>query len=212
MSASARAFRFSAESLSSFRRFRLTAGKSCAAQSRYPADDHDPTGRFCAPDRARDPLGGAMADLKLAQLPDRTPVKLTIAVMPDLHQALADYAALYAKARGRDEPVVELIPAMFGAFLEGGRAIAWEPWPGTRVVTSRCPTTWSSSRKSRWGRPARSTSERSRNGWWATNCLSLSDVVVFVRPQGRAAIAFDADFTNGAFRPSALHAKSSAGP
>lgn len=65
-----------------------------------------------------------MADLKLAKLPDRTPVKLTIALMPDLHQALIDYAALYAEAYGRGEPVVELIPAMLGAFLEGDRAFA----------------------------------------------------------------------------------------
>ena len=65
-----------------------------------------------------------MADLKLAKLPDRTPIKLTIGLMPDLHQALIDYAALYAQAYGREEPVVELIPAMLGAFLEGDRAFA----------------------------------------------------------------------------------------
>ena len=65
-----------------------------------------------------------MADLKLAKLPDRTPIKLTINVMPDLHQALNDYAALYAEAYGREEPVVELIPAMLNAFLEGDRAFA----------------------------------------------------------------------------------------
>jgi hypothetical protein len=62
-----------------------------------------------------------MADLKLAQLPDRTPIKLGIAVMPDLHQALAEYAALYATTYGREEPVAELIPAMLAAFLESDR-------------------------------------------------------------------------------------------
>ena len=46
-----------------------------------------------------------MTDLKLPQLSDRNPVKLSIAVMPDLHQALIDYAALYATTYGRDEPV-----------------------------------------------------------------------------------------------------------
>jgi len=65
-----------------------------------------------------------MVDLKLAKLPDRTPIKLSIAVMPDLHQALMDYAALYAQAYGREEPVIELIPAMLSAFLEGDRAFA----------------------------------------------------------------------------------------
>jgi hypothetical protein len=63
-----------------------------------------------------------MADLKLPQLPDRTPIKLTIAIMPDLNQALADYAALYARTYGRDEPVTELIPAMLRAFLDSDRA------------------------------------------------------------------------------------------
>lgn len=65
-----------------------------------------------------------MADIKLPQLPDRTPLKLTISVMPDLHQALTEYAALYARAYGRDEPIVELIPAMLGAFLDSDRGFS----------------------------------------------------------------------------------------
>lgn len=63
-----------------------------------------------------------MADLKLGQLPDRNPVKLSISVMPDLHQSLVEYAALYAQAYGQEEPVTELIPAMLAAFLESDRA------------------------------------------------------------------------------------------
>jgi hypothetical protein len=63
-----------------------------------------------------------MPDIKLAQLRDRTPVKLSISVMPDLNQALNDYAAFYAQAYGREEPVVDLIPAMLVAFLESDRA------------------------------------------------------------------------------------------
>lgn len=63
-----------------------------------------------------------MAELRLGKLPDRTPVKLAIQVMPDLHQALTDYAALYAQAYGREEAVAELIPAMLAAFLDGDRA------------------------------------------------------------------------------------------
>jgi hypothetical protein len=65
-----------------------------------------------------------VVDLKLAQLPDRNPVKLSILVMPDLHQSLVEYAALYTQAYGRDEPVTELIPAMLAAFLESDRAFA----------------------------------------------------------------------------------------
>jgi hypothetical protein len=65
-----------------------------------------------------------VADLKLPRLPDRTPVKLAISVSPDLHQALDEYAALYAETYGRKEPVAELIPAMLTAFLESDRAFA----------------------------------------------------------------------------------------
>lgn len=62
-----------------------------------------------------------MADLKLAKLPDRTPVKLSITITPDLQNALQQYAALYAEAYGTEEPIVELIPAMLAAFLESDR-------------------------------------------------------------------------------------------
>ena len=62
-----------------------------------------------------------MADLKLPRLPDRTPVKLAISVLPDLHRALTDYAAMYAEAYGREETIGELIPAMLAAFLESDR-------------------------------------------------------------------------------------------
>ncbi len=62
-----------------------------------------------------------MAELKLGKLPERTPVKLTISVAPDLHQTLTDYAALYSKAYGREEPMAELIPAMLKAFIESDR-------------------------------------------------------------------------------------------
>jgi hypothetical protein len=65
-----------------------------------------------------------MADLKLAKLPDRTPVKLTITITPDLQNALKAYAAIYAEAYGSDEPVAELIPAMLMAFLESDRGFA----------------------------------------------------------------------------------------
>lgn len=65
-----------------------------------------------------------MADLKLPRIPDRTPVKLTISVLPHLHQAIVEYAALYSQTYGREEPITELIPAMLEAFLEGDRVFA----------------------------------------------------------------------------------------
>lgn len=62
-----------------------------------------------------------MAELKLARIPDRTPVKLTITMLPDLHQALQDYARIYAETYGREEPIAELIPAILSTFLESDR-------------------------------------------------------------------------------------------
>lgn len=55
--------------------------------------------------------------LKLAQLPDRIPVKLTITLQPDLKKALDDYAAMYSRTYGADEPVAELVPFMLESFL-----------------------------------------------------------------------------------------------
>jgi hypothetical protein len=65
-----------------------------------------------------------MPELKLARLPDRTPIKLAITITPDLNEALRDYALLYATTYGVEEPVAELIPAMLSAFLLSDRSFA----------------------------------------------------------------------------------------
>lgn len=65
-----------------------------------------------------------MAELKLSKLPDRTPVKLTISISPQLNQALQDYAAAYKAAYGSVESVGDLIPFMLEAFLESDRSFA----------------------------------------------------------------------------------------
>ena len=62
-----------------------------------------------------------MAELRIAKLPDRTPVKLSIAVMPELHDALHEYAKLYADTYGQADTMVDLIPAMLVAFLDSDR-------------------------------------------------------------------------------------------
>lgn len=62
-----------------------------------------------------------MVDLKLARLPDRTPIKVGIVVLPELHDRLSAYAAAYAATYGANEPVAELIPAMLAAFLDSDR-------------------------------------------------------------------------------------------
>ena len=57
--------------------------------------------------------------LRIAQLPDRTPVKLTLSVDPDLALALEDYAAIYADTYGAEEKPETLVPAMLEMFLAG---------------------------------------------------------------------------------------------
>lgn len=65
-----------------------------------------------------------MPELKLAKLADRTPVKMTISLSPDLHRALTSYVEAYREAYGQPEPLGELIPAMLASFLESDRAFA----------------------------------------------------------------------------------------
>jgi len=65
-----------------------------------------------------------MPELKLAKLPDRTPVKITITVSAELSQALRQYAEVYRTTYGVAESVTELIPFMLDAFLEGDRGFA----------------------------------------------------------------------------------------
>lgn len=63
-----------------------------------------------------------MPGIRLPRLPDRTPVKLTIGLLPEVHQALVAYASFYAGTYGQEEPVSELVPAMLAAFLDADRA------------------------------------------------------------------------------------------
>jgi hypothetical protein len=62
-----------------------------------------------------------VTELRLSRLPDRTPVKMTIMVSPDLAADLTLYAALYERTYGREEPVAELVPAIIRGFLDADR-------------------------------------------------------------------------------------------
>lgn len=62
-----------------------------------------------------------MPDLKLAKLPDRTPVKLNLVLAPSLSADLNAYADLYRERYGSDEPLSELVPAMLAAFIKSDR-------------------------------------------------------------------------------------------
>lgn len=65
-----------------------------------------------------------MPSLRLAKLPERTPVKMTIAIPPDLHRALQAYAALYRQTYGEEEDLPTLIPYMLEQFLATDREFA----------------------------------------------------------------------------------------
>ena len=65
-----------------------------------------------------------MAGLKLSKLPDRTPIKVTISLPPDLFRRLQDYAAAYAETYQSEETVADLVPAMLAAFVESDREFA----------------------------------------------------------------------------------------
>lgn len=65
-----------------------------------------------------------MAELKLAKLPDRTPVKVVINVMPDLSEALKAYADAYEVTYGHRETVSDLIPFMLENFLASDRSFS----------------------------------------------------------------------------------------
>jgi hypothetical protein len=60
-------------------------------------------------------------DLRLAKLPDRTPIKIGIQVLPDLNEDLRRYADLYRQVYGETVAVPDLIPAMLSGFLESDR-------------------------------------------------------------------------------------------
>lgn len=60
--------------------------------------------------------------LRLAKLPERTAVKMSIALPPDLSARLNAYAKLYNEAYGREEPVAELIPYMLAKFIDDDRS------------------------------------------------------------------------------------------
>lgn len=62
--------------------------------------------------------------MKLAKLPDRNPVRLTISVMPDLNSALVAYADAYKATYGEAAGVTDLIPEMLKAFLSSDREFA----------------------------------------------------------------------------------------
>ena len=63
-------------------------------------------------------------ELKLAKLPDRTPVKITVALSPELNKALQNYACVYKETYGEEESVPELIPFILEDYLKSDRSFS----------------------------------------------------------------------------------------
>jgi hypothetical protein len=82
-----------------------------------------------------------MTKLKLAKLPDRTPVKLTVTISPDLSRKLSRYAEMYNQIYGNSEPepVTELVPYMLEGFLANDRDFVRAEKRGRREVGDRAP-------------------------------------------------------------------------
>ena len=55
--------------------------------------------------------------LRIAKLPDLTPVKLTVSLEPEIHRMLEDYARIYSHSYGETVKPAELVPSMISGFL-----------------------------------------------------------------------------------------------
>jgi hypothetical protein len=55
--------------------------------------------------------------LKLPRLRDRSPVRVTISLEPEIATAISDYAEIYRQTYGAEEKPEVLIPAMLEMFL-----------------------------------------------------------------------------------------------
>ena len=60
----------------------------------------------------------AQQTLKVGPLPDRTPIKLSIACEPDLHGDLKAYAEIHAQTYGKPVSVSDLVPSMLRALID----------------------------------------------------------------------------------------------
>ncbi len=62
--------------------------------------------------------------LRIAKLPDRTPIKIGFTVTPDLARSLADYTTLYNKTYGDKAELADLLPSMLESFLASDKVFS----------------------------------------------------------------------------------------
>lgn len=55
--------------------------------------------------------------LRIAKLPDLTPVKMTVSLDREVHEMLEDYAHIYGENYGEAVKPVDLVPSMIAGFL-----------------------------------------------------------------------------------------------
>jgi len=55
--------------------------------------------------------------LRIAKLPNLTPIKMTVSLEPELHKMLEDYAQIYSESYGEAVKPSELVPSMIAGFL-----------------------------------------------------------------------------------------------
>ena len=55
--------------------------------------------------------------LRIAKLPNLTPVKLTVSLEPEIYQMLEDYARIYGDSYGETVKPAQLIPSMIAGFM-----------------------------------------------------------------------------------------------
>ncbi|MFT9015927.1 MAG: DUF2274 domain-containing protein [Acetobacter sp.] len=68
-----------------------------------------------------------MTDLKIRELPDEKPVKMTVALPPDIHRDLLVYAALLSGSGGAMDPE-RLIASMLRQFMMADKGFASARW------------------------------------------------------------------------------------
>ncbi len=59
-----------------------------------------------------------MTGLKIRKIPDRTPVKITLALPPDVHADLLRYAEIYRHEHGSEETPLLLAAHMIAIFMQ----------------------------------------------------------------------------------------------
>lgn len=78
--------------------------------------------------------------LKIGPVANRAPLKITIALAPDIHDALADYARLHAQEFGREVALAELAALMIERFLKSDAGFRRARKTLTNLSTSKGET------------------------------------------------------------------------